>query len=43
MSQSNWTPSIVPGSEDQSVYLVVDDFAKHGRAWREGRATFQEM
>jgi hypothetical protein len=22
----NWTPSIVPAGEDQSVYLVVDDF-----------------
>jgi hypothetical protein len=30
----NWTPSIVP-SDDQAVYLVVDDFGKHGRAWRE--------
>jgi hypothetical protein len=30
----NWTPSIVP-SDDQTVYLVVDDFGKHGRAWRE--------
>jgi hypothetical protein len=30
----NWTPSIVPG-EDQTVYLVADDFGRHGRAWRE--------
>ena len=30
----NWTPSIVP-SDDQTVYLVVDDFGRHGRAWRE--------
>jgi hypothetical protein len=30
----NWTPSIVP-SDDQTVYLVVDDVGKHGRAWRE--------
>jgi hypothetical protein len=30
----NWTPSIVP-SDDQTVFLVVDDFGKHGRAWRE--------
>jgi hypothetical protein len=28
------SPSIVPGS-DQDVYLVVDDFGSHGRAWRE--------
>jgi hypothetical protein len=31
----NWTPSIVPAGEDQSVYLVVDDFGHHGRCWRE--------
>src|SRR4051812_37570303 len=29
-----WTPSIVP-SKDQTVYLVLDDFGRHGRAWRE--------
>ncbi len=31
---SSWTPSIVP-TDDQSVYLVLDDFGRHGRAWRE--------
>jgi hypothetical protein len=31
----NWTPSIVPAGEDQSVYLVVDDFGDLGRCWRE--------
>jgi hypothetical protein len=36
MSGSNWTPSIVPrGDGDRTVYLVVDDFAGRGRAWRE--------
>jgi hypothetical protein len=30
----NWTPSIVP-SDDQTVYLVVDDFGRHGKCWRE--------
>ena len=30
----NWTPSIVP-TDDQSVYLVLDDFGQHGSAWRE--------
>ncbi|MCP1832862.1 hypothetical protein [Bradyrhizobium sp. USDA 4545] len=34
MRRSNWTPSIVP-STDQTVYLVADDFGKIGRAWRE--------
>jgi hypothetical protein len=35
MRGSNWTPSIVPNDDDQNVYLVVDDFGRHGRAWRE--------
>lgn len=34
MRRSNWTPSIVP-STDQNVYLVADDFGPIGRAWRE--------
>jgi hypothetical protein len=35
MRKSDWTPSIVPGSEDQNVYLVVDDLGPLGRVWRE--------
>jgi hypothetical protein len=35
MRSSNWTPSIVPAGNDQTVYLVADDFGKLGRAWRE--------
>jgi hypothetical protein len=35
MRKSNWTPSIVPNGNDQTVYLVADDFGKPGRAWRE--------
>jgi hypothetical protein len=35
MSKSTWTPSIVPSGADRTVYLVVDDFAGRGRAWRE--------
>ena len=34
MHRSHWTPSIVP-SNDQTVYLVAEDFGKLGRAWRE--------
>ncbi|SEE50292.1 hypothetical protein [Bradyrhizobium erythrophlei] len=34
MRRSSWTPSIVP-SDDQTVYLVADDFGPIGRAWRE--------
>ncbi len=35
MRKSNWTPSIVPDGNDQTVYLVADDFGRNGRAWRE--------
>jgi hypothetical protein len=35
MRRSSWTPSIVPKGDDQDVYLVVDDFGRNGRAWRE--------
>jgi len=30
-----WTPSLVPSGDDQTVYLVADDFGKNGSAWRE--------
>jgi hypothetical protein len=35
MRRANWTPSIVPNGNDQTVYLVADDFGKPGRAWVE--------
>jgi hypothetical protein len=35
MRGSNWTPSIVPRGDDQDIYLVVDDFGRLGRSWRE--------
>ena len=35
MRRTNWTPSIIPGGDDDTVYLVADDFGKLGRAWRE--------
>jgi hypothetical protein len=32
----SWTPSIVPAvGTDQTVYLVLDDFGRLGRAYRE--------
>jgi hypothetical protein len=33
--RSSWTPSIVPNDNDETVYLVADDFGRLGRAWRE--------
>jgi len=35
MRQSKWAPSIIPGGEDQTVYLVLDDFGHLGQSWRE--------
>jgi hypothetical protein len=35
MRKSDWTPSIVPRGDDQDVYLVVDDYGRFGRVWRE--------
>jgi hypothetical protein len=32
---ARWTPSIVPHDDDQSVYLVVEDYGRNGRAFRE--------
>jgi hypothetical protein len=31
MHRSDWTPSIVPNANDQTVYLVAADFGKPGR------------
>lgn len=35
MPRSHWTPSIVPNEDDQTVYLVAEDFGRLGRSWRE--------
>jgi hypothetical protein len=35
MPRTGWTPSIVPNGGDQNVYIVVDDFGRNGRAFRE--------
>lgn len=35
MRRSGWTPSIVPATDDQTVYLVAEDFGRSGQAWRE--------
>jgi hypothetical protein len=35
MHKSAWTPSIVPDDNDQNVCIVVDDFGRTGRAYRE--------
>ena len=35
MRKSSWTPSIVPKWQDQTIYLVLDNFGRQGRAWCE--------
>jgi hypothetical protein len=33
--RTGWTPSIVPNGDDQNVYIVLDDFGRLGRSYRE--------
>jgi hypothetical protein len=35
MPRTGWTPSIAPGGDDQNVYIVLDDFGRLGRSYRE--------
>jgi hypothetical protein len=35
MRKSNWTPSIVPNSGDQNVYLEAENLGRLGHVWRE--------
>jgi hypothetical protein len=35
MRRSSWTPSIVPNDNDETVYLVADNFGRLSRTWRE--------
>jgi hypothetical protein len=35
MRNSRWTPSIVPGGHDQTVYIVTEDLGRLGRIWPE--------
>jgi hypothetical protein len=35
MHTSSWMPSVVADGADQTIYLVVDDFSRHGRVFRE--------
>jgi hypothetical protein len=43
MRKSNWTPSIVPLGDDQTVYLVTDDLGGLGRVWREADAETTDL
>jgi hypothetical protein len=46
MPRTGWTPSIVPNGDDQNVYIVLDDFGRNGRAYREtdvGRADLEAV
>ena len=39
----NWTPSIVPESGDQNIYLVMDDLGRLGRIWPEADAEATDL
>jgi hypothetical protein len=41
--RGSWTPSIVPKGDDQTVYLVLEDFGHLGRAWRETDADTADL
>jgi hypothetical protein len=41
MGKSKEAPSIIPGEDDQNVYLVVDDFGYIGRCWRERQTSIR--
>jgi hypothetical protein len=41
--RKEWTPSIVPGGTDQDIYLVMDDFGRLGRVWREADVERTEL
>ena len=43
MRSSGWTPSIVPGGDDQTVYLVKDDLGRLGSVWREADAEASDL
>jgi hypothetical protein len=50
MRGRSWTPSIVPDDNDQTVYVVADNFGKPGRAWTQAEyertdleAVFQDL
>jgi hypothetical protein len=43
MRNSGWTPSIVPGGDDETVYLVKDDLGRLGAVWREADAEATDL
>jgi hypothetical protein len=43
MRKFSWTPSIVPRGDDQNVYLVIDDFGRNGRVYREADAEAADL
>jgi hypothetical protein len=43
MRKSNWTRSIVPKDEDQTVYLVLDDLGQNGVVWPEAEGEMTDL
>jgi hypothetical protein len=43
MRETSRAPSIVPKSEDETVYLVLDDLGQLGRIWLEADAETTDL
>jgi hypothetical protein len=44
MPRTGWIPSNVPhGTDQKTVYLVVDDFGRNGRAYRETDVEWSDL
>jgi hypothetical protein len=39
----NWTPSIVPESGDQNIYMVLDNLGRLGQIWPEADAEATDL
>jgi hypothetical protein len=43
MRRSGWTPSIVPGGYDRTVYMVMEDLGRLGRIWPEAHVEATDL
>ena len=43
MRKSSWTPSIVPGGHDQTVYMVMEHLGQLGMIWPEAEVEKSDL
>ena len=43
MRKSSWTPSIVPGGHDHTVYIVMEHLGQLGMIWREAEVEKSDL